>query len=306
MKNLEVCPVCIRECPIGRSYCNRRDKEGLLKHKNRFSALLIDSLYDKPLIHFTSNIRVLSIGSWGCNLRCLGCQNVHLSWTTTGESVGYVEMKPEEIVKLALENNCEGICYTYNEPAILLEVVEEIALKAREVNLFNIFITNSTLTQISANRIALSMDAVAADIKCMEDDFYYQYCGATGISNIASKILDCIKAFRTTGCHVEVRTNLITGANDKDKNLHEIAHWIKLNLGQDTPWHITRFFPAHKLSHLPPTFTKDILKAQTIGLDEGLKYVHTHFNKGCDCAKDVCMIEANKKTCKISVKSCCD
>lgn len=306
MENTKLCSVCIRECTIGSSFCNRRDEKGNLKYKNRFCAILIDYLFDKPLIHFTRNIKVLSVGSWGCNLRCLGCQNDQLSWTTTGEGLGYFEMEPEEIVNLALENNCEGICYTYNEPAILLEVVEEIALKAKENGLFNFFVTNSTLTRISTKRIASSMDAVAADIKSMKDDFYYKYCGANGISNITNKILNCIKTFHDAGCHVEVRTNIIHGINDQDKNLYEIAHWIKNNLGKESSWHITRFFPAYKLSHLPPTSTKAMLKAQQIGLNEGLKYVYTYFSKGCDCAKDMCMTDGVQTTSNISVKSCCE
>jgi pyruvate formate lyase activating enzyme len=286
----ESCPICIRECLIGHSFCNRRDENGYLRFKDRYCALLVDSLFDKPIIHFVPNIKVLSVGSWGCNMRCLGCQNVNLSWTTTGEGLGYSDMKPEEVVNLAIERGCEGISYTYNEPAILLDYVEEVALIARQKGLYNIFVTNSTLTPYSARKVSPLLDAVAADIKSMEDDFYYKFCGAVGILDVADKILDCIKTFHQSGCHVEVRTNIIQGANDQAANFYGIARWLKGNLGEDIPWHLTRFFPAHELSHLSPTAEETLLQAQKIGQEEGLKNVHVYLSKGCDCAKEESMI----------------
>jgi len=306
MKNEQFCQTCIRECSLGNSYCGRRGEKSNLIDKNRYCALLVDQLFDKPIVHFSKNIKILSIGSWGCNLRCLGCQNAHLSWTNTGEGVDYVELHPDNIVKMALKSDCQGICYTYNEPAILLEEVEEIALKAKNAGLFNIFVTNSTLTTYSTKRISPLMSAVGVDIKSMDDEFYYQYCGAQGINDIALKILNCIQAFYDSGCHVEVRTNIINGANDQEVNLKNIAHWIKSNLGEQTPWHITRFFPAYKLNHIDQTPTKVMLKAQQFGLDEGLKHVHTYFTKGCDCAKDKCMVDSSNKDGEIVINSCCD
>jgi pyruvate formate lyase activating enzyme len=278
------CDVCIRECEKGKSFCQRRDKNGDLKQENRLCVTTIGYLSDKPIIHFGNNSKVLSIGSWGCNFRCLGCQNVNLSWSVTGENIGFVEMEPEEVIDMALHNDCKGICYTYNEPAILLENVENIASLAREKGLFNVFVTNSTLTERSVKRISGYIDAVAADIKSLDDNFYYEYCGAEGISDVAGKILKCIKSFSQCGCHIEVRTNIINGVNDTVGNYREIASWIRDNLGQATPWHITRFFPAHRLSHMPLTPVEPIFKALQTGYDEGLINVHTFFNKGCDCA----------------------
>ena len=299
------CRCCIRECRTGSSFCNRIDEAGNLKYKNRFCAILVDYLFEKPVLHLTDNVKVLSIGSWGCNLRCLGCQNAKLSWTISGKDLGYVDMGPEEVVELAIRNECKGICYTYNEPAIILEVVEEIASKAKEAGLFNILVTNSTLTPYSTKRLAPLMDAIAADIKSMNDDFYYGYCGAVGISHVAEKILECIQTFHDMSCHIEVRTNIIPCGNDQEKNFCKIARWIRINLGKNVPWHLTRFFPAHELSNLPKTPTHTLLHAQQIGFDEKLEYVYTYFNKSCDCAKDKCMIGNNAKPTESVVESCC-
>jgi len=135
----------------------------------------------------------------------------------------------------------------------------------------------------------------------MDDEFYHNYCGARGIKHVVTKVLDCIKTFYNEGTHVEVRTNIIPGANDKEEILHATARWIKDNLDENVPWHLTRFFPAHKLSHLPKTSTKTLLKAQKIGIAEGLKHVHVYFNKSCDCAKAEFLMKPNK----VGEYSCC-
>lgn len=305
MTNNTHCKICIRECDPGVSFCHRRDGYGRLIRDDIISALNYDYLHDKPITHLNGNSKVMSIGSWGCNLRCLGCQNVKLSWAESAETPGYKVMSPEEIVDSALENECKGICYTYNEPAVIIESVEKIATRAREKGLMNVFVTNSTLTEKSVRRISKCLDAVAADIKSLEDDFYYTYCGAGGISDVAGKILSCIRTFYNSGIHVEVRTNIIPGANDKNENYHAIASWIRANLSENTPWHITRFFPAHKLAHSGQTPTETLLEAQEAGNEEGLKYVHIYPDKGCDCAKDIFLIGNNYKPSVSSDHCCC-
>jgi len=288
------CSVCIRECKKGRSFCQRRDENGNLKAENMFCAIAVDHLSDKPIIYFGGNAKVLSIGSWGCNFRCLGCQNVNLSWSVTGDNLGLILLEPQGIVDLALKNECRGICYTYNEPAILIEAVENIASLAKEHELFNVLVTNSTLTEKSVRRIARYIDAVAADIKSLDNDFYYEYCGAAGIPDVAVKILKCIRAFPENGCHVEVRTNIIPNANDQEDNYRGIAKWIHDNLGPATPWHITRFFPAHKLSHVGQTPCESMTKAQKTGYDAGLINVQIFAEKGCDCAGEKDMVVVNR------------
>jgi pyruvate formate lyase activating enzyme len=113
------CGICIRACPEGTSFCGRRDNHGGLKGRDSYHAILADFLFDKPILHFTKNVKVLSVGSWGCNLRCLGCQNSRLSWTVTGEGLRGRELSPFQVVDLARERGCLGIAYTYNEPAVL-------------------------------------------------------------------------------------------------------------------------------------------------------------------------------------------
>lgn len=301
------CQVCIRECPPGQSFCGRRDGTGRLVARNRVCALAVDSLFDKPIRNFAGDARILSLGSWGCNFRCRGCQNHRLSWTASGEGLASIEMDPEAVVGLALERGCAGVAVTFNEPAVLIEDVADLAAAARRAGLFTVFVTNSTLTVPSARRIAPWLDAVAADIKSLEDDFYDRYCGAGGIQRPAAKVLACIKALYEAGCHVEVRTNVVPGGNDRESDLRGIAGWIKENLGAETPWHITRFFPAHELSQAAPTPAGTLRVGRRIGLAAGLKHVYAYPGKGCDCAGGSAMIgsgEAGERPAGSGCKCC--
>ena len=283
------CPICIRECRRGESFCGRRDAGGRLRRPDTIAAWMIDRLFQKPIIHFGPDFPILSIGSWGCNFRCLGCQNVRLSWTTTGEGVKTIDLDPGVIVRMAQARRCRGIGYTYNEPAIQIEFVEETARQARASGLINVFVTNSTLTCSSIDRLAPWIDAVAADIKSYDDGFYHKYCGAQGIIDVAAKIRRCIRRFKDAGCHVEVRTNIIPGANEAEDELRRIAEWIRESLSPETPWHLTRYFPSHLLN-TGKTPAKMLFRAQTIGREEGLAFVHVHLSKGCDCAGDACLV----------------
>ncbi len=299
-KNYLICKNCIRSCDPSDSFCNRGKYNSSLEN---CYVQNIDWLFDKPIVYFSGNVKILSIGSWGCNFRCLGCQNAKLSWAESGENFDNSKYSQQDIIEIAINNDCKGICYTFNEPAVILDEVCEIAKEAKSVGLQNFFVTNSTLTPYSVKRISPYLDAVATDIKNMDDDFYHQYCGAEGITNVAGRILKCIKSFYDSGCHVEVRTNLIPGANDDDDNLSRTAEWIYNNLSPDTPWHLTRFFPAHQLNHLSKTLTKTLLKAQKIGMEVGLTRVNAFYSKSCDCAKDSYLTDDNTNS---THKCCCN
>jgi len=278
------CTDCIRECPPGVSFCGRKDEGGNLIGRHTYSAVRIDRLFEKPIIHWGPDIRLLSLGSWGCNFRCPGCQNAALSWSRDGAGLGAIKLDPAAAVRMALENSCRGLGFTFNEPAVWLDPLAETAAEAHRKGLLAVLVTNSTLTESAARRIAPLIDAVAADLKSMDDGFYRSYCGADGIPNVAAKVRACISLFRRAGCHVEVRTNIIPGGNDNLEDLIRIAGWILDNLGPETPWHVTRFFPTHELRATAPTPTRTLLNAQRLGLRAGLHRVHAHYARGCDCA----------------------
>jgi pyruvate formate lyase activating enzyme len=45
-------------------------------------------------------------------------------------------------------------------------------------------------------------------------------------------------------------------------------------VGEDIPWHVTRFHPTYKLINQPPTPLETLKRARRIGFDAGLRYVY--------------------------------
>jgi pyruvate formate lyase activating enzyme len=53
--------------------------------------------------------------------------------------------------------------------------------------------------------------------------------------------------------------------NDGEEELRHIAHFVK-EIGPEVPWHVTRFYPAHKYLDRPPTPLATLRQAREIGL----------------------------------------
>jgi pyruvate formate lyase activating enzyme len=71
-----------------------------------------------------------------------------------------------------------------------------------------------------------------------------------------------------------VTTLIIPGVNDSPEELLDIADFISSELGPDTPWHISRFFPNHRMQTTPATPVETMSLAGKIGHEAGLKYVY--------------------------------
>jgi pyruvate formate lyase activating enzyme len=80
---------------------------------------------------------------------------------------------------------------------------------------------------------------------------------------------------RERGIWVEVTTLLIPGLNDDPEGLASLARWIAAEIGPETPWHVSRFFPTYRLSDLDPTPVATVERAVEIGHAAGLCHVYS-------------------------------
>ena len=293
------CNVCQWRCVInsGKSgLCKvRRNQNGVLEILNygEISSMAADPIEKKPLFHFHPKSLAFSLGGWGCNFHCEHCQNWQISHQLPWEiNQSPQKLSPEDLVRLTLRYNCEGIAWTYNEPSIWFEYTLDGAKLAKEKGLYTVYVTNGFLTEEALDTIGPYLDAWRVDIKGFSDQLY---------RNLAKvikwrKILDVAKrAKEKWGMHVEVVTNIIPTMNDDDEQLEGIATWIRDNLGELTPWHVTRFYPSYHLQNLPPTPVSTIERAYDIGKKAGLRFVyvgnipgHTGENTVCySCGKTV-------------------
>ena len=288
------CNLCPWRCRLRhgmRGFCQAHvNRHGTLYNLSYgiVSSLDIGAIEDKPVKHFQPGTKVLSVGSYGCSFRCTGCHNLEISWGATeldllarGKST-QAYIPAEKVVSAAIRNGCQGIAFTYSEPVVWLEYVLDVCNEAHKQGLYTVYVSNSFVTTEALDCLQGQVDVLCSDIKSMDDAFYKDICGKASVD----EVLASLKYAQKLGFHIETRTNVIPTRNDDPDMLDSIARWIKLNLGEDSPWHLTRFFPAYQLSHLPPTPVQSLLDAQSRAAGLGLRNVYSYVDQGCDCAVD--------------------
>ncbi len=269
------CHLCSHRCKITeskRGICGvRENRNGTLYTLvyGKAVAREVDPIEKKPLFHFYPGSKAYSIATVGCNFRCLNCQNYAISQMPKPQNpiIGE-DLTPEEIVEAAKRHNCKSIAYTYTEPVIFFEYAYETAKLASKEGIKNVFVTNGYITEEALKEIAPYLDAANIDLKSFSDEFYRKNCGAR-----LQPVLDAIRLHKELGIWIEITTLIIPTLNDSEENLRRIAEFIK-NLGEEIPWHVSRFYPAYRLEKLLPTPIETLNKARKIGLDAGLRYVY--------------------------------
>jgi pyruvate formate lyase activating enzyme len=272
------CQLCQRRCKIApgqKGFCQtRKNINGELYSLTygKVSSIRVSPIEIKPLFHYYPGSRWLSVGSLGCNFLCPGCQNWEISHADIDKEIPFIDyFHPEKLVQLAIREHCKGISWTYNEPTLWLEYSLDTAKIAKEQGLLTNYVTNGSITPEAMNLLGPYLDAYRVDLKGFSSHTYKRIAN---ISNYKG-ILNIIKTAKYKwDIHVELITNLTPGYNDNKDELHDMAHWIVDHMGPDTPWHITRFVPNLKLSHLDYTPIHKLEQARQIGLDCGLRYVY--------------------------------
>lgn len=288
------CHLCLWRCKIGhgqRGFCQAHvNRNGTLYNLSYgiLSAIDVGAIEEKPVRHYRPGTRVMSVGSYGCNFRCGGCHNLEISWGTDaldelarGQSTA-AYVTPGELVATAQRHQVEGIAFTYSEPAVWLEYVLDVSQLAHEAGLYTVYVSNSFVTDEALELMAPHVDVLCSDIKSIQDSFYKNVCSPSSVD----QVLGAIARAAELGIHVETRTNIIPGKNDDPQELRRIAQWIFDHLGADSPWHITRFFPAYRLAHIPATPSEIMWRAHDAAREVGLNNVYVYDDKGCDCAEE--------------------
>lgn len=270
------CGLCRFFCLIGtgkRGHCRvRENRDGILYSLvyGRAVAEHVDPIEKKPLFHVLPGSRAYSVATVGCNFRCLHCQNYSISQPEeeSVENSGSF-LAPQTIVERAVAAGCRSIAYTYTEPTIFFEYAYETAVLARAAGLKNIFVTNGYITDEALAAIAPFLDAANIDLKGFSESFYREAVGAS-----LSEVLDCIRQYKRHGIWLELTTLVIPNRNDAQEELRAIARFIVDEIGPETPWHVTQFYPTYRLTDEPRTPLATLRAARRIGREAGLRYVY--------------------------------
>ena len=259
-----ICDNCSHNCDLSEGktgLCHARSASGgkiVCDNYGAVTSLALDPIEKKPLAMFHPGSMILSAGSYGCNMRCMWCQNDSISR-------GYVEadhLTPEELVRIAIDTKARGnigIAFTYNEPFVGYEFVRDTAKLSKEKGLINVCVTNGMLESGKFSELAELIDAYNIDFKTGYSD-KYELIGGN---------LDLIKENISTAvrkaCHVELTTLVVPRFNDSDEDIIRIIGFIK-DLDPDIPLHITRFFPAGDMRDAEPTSLDILYRFKSIAL----------------------------------------
>jgi pyruvate formate lyase activating enzyme len=230
------------------------------------SGYSLDPVEKKPLYHFFPGHNILSVGSYGCNMRCDFCQNFHISQNIP--QITKPKMTPDKLVSDALsaQNNI-GIAFTYNEPVIWFEFMKDVAEATKKQGLFTAMVSNGYINSDPLKEIIQFIDAFNIDLKAFTGGFYRKLTGAT-----IEPVIESIKQIAKAGKHLELTTLIIPGQNDSDKDMALQAEWIAGELGREIPLHLSRYFPTFKRND--PATSQDTLQRLFEIASEKLAHVY--------------------------------
>lgn len=230
------------------------------------SGYSLDPVEKKPLYHFFPGYNILSVGSYGCNMRCDFCQNYHISQNIP-ESIMAGSTAGEIADKAVLAQRNIGIAFTYNEPVIWFEFVKDVAIAVKGKGLFTAMVTNGYINPDPLKELLEVTDAFNVDLKAFNNNFYKSLTGAT-LEPVKNALKQIVKA----GRHLEITTLLITGQNDNYSEMENQVRWIASELGNEVPFHLSRYFPMYKRDD--PTTPHDTLQKHYDIASKHLNYVY--------------------------------
>ena len=276
----KACPVCPHRCILseGRTGLCRargmRNGEIVPFNYGVVSSIALDPIEKKPLARFYPGSFILSVGSFGCNLRCPFCQNHEISMSDGAEFTRGREsfLPPERLAEAADRLRGRGnigVAFTYNEPLIGWEYVRDTAVLLREKGLKVVLVTNGCVNGEIADALLPLTDALNIDLKSFRPETY---------RDRLSGDLETVKRFIAMAaerCHVEITTLVVPGENDSEEEMREIAGFVSgLAAGAETPLHISRFFPRFHMTDRSATDVGLVYRLAEVAR-ERLKYVYT-------------------------------
>jgi len=306
-KNVQ-CRLCPNECllkPEDRGRCrNRVHKDGklyTLAYGNA-CAFHVDPIEKKPLFHFLPGTDVFSFATSGCGFRCLNCQNWDISQrkpeetkdprgeplrltpenieSLTRDDIDRLSLLPDDVVALAEHLHSPSVAYTYSEPSVWFEYMIDTAQRARAKGIKNVWVTCGYIQQKPLVELCRYLDAANVDLKSFDPEVYGKLNSGT-----LEPILETLKTLKREGVWFEVTNLIVPTYTDNLEMIRRMCGWLLDNLGPDCPLHFSRFHPAHKLTHLPPTPTEILVAARDLARQAGLHYVYLGNIRGIEGAE---------------------
>lgn len=247
------CTLCPHECII------QEGKQGICKVRSarngklisdtygRLSAIAVDPIEKKPLYHFYPGSSILSLGSIGCNMHCLHCQNEDIS-QCIGISPGSLRSyTTDDIGHRAATSGTTLVAFTYNEPVVNYEFMLHTARAMTDSGRECVLVSNGYMMPDPLAELLPYISACNIDLKAYSDDFYRKVTGAT-----LTPVLRSMEAIHQSGTHLEVTYLVIPGMNDDRELFRKMTMYLAAHFGKSQVLHLSRYFPHYRMN-LPAT-----------------------------------------------------
>ena len=238
----------LQEGELGR--CKARKNENgksISTSYGLITSIALDPIEKKPLARFFPGSKILSVGSFGCNLNCPFCQNASIAAAGFDDALAE-KLSPESLAAMANTLQPEGnigVAFTYNEPMVGFEYVRDTAMLVHKLGMVNVAVTNGSACVHVLKQVLPYIDAFNIDLKGFTEA-YYQKLGGD---------LQTVLAFISEAAqhsHVELTTLIVPGENDTIGEMQKLSTWVA-GLDPKIPLHITRFFPHRHMRDKRPT-----------------------------------------------------
>lgn len=297
------CSICPNHCllePGDRSHCRTRvNRDGTLytlAYANPCT-FHVDPVEKKPLFHFLPGSKSFSIAVAGCVLRCMNCQNWDISQKTPEETkhagsgefrvqpggpmpasvddIARMTLMPEDVVAMAETTGCKSVSYTYSEPVAWYEYTLDTCRRARERKMRNVLVTSGYIKEQPLRELAGCLDGAHVDLKGFDDSVYMKLN-----SGHLQPVLDTLRTLKDCGVWFEIINLIVPTYTDNPVVIRQMCNWLVEHIGPDVPLHFSRFHPAHRLAHLPPTPLDVLERARLEARSAGLRYVYVGNARG--------------------------
>ena len=229
---------------------------------------LVDPIEKKPFFHFLPESRALSLATAGCNLICKFCQNWEISQFRP-EQTQNTYLSPENIARMAVEQNVPIVAYTYAEPVIFYEYMYDCSVLGRKQGLKNVIVSAGYINEKPLRELVKVLDAVKIDLKAFTQKYYAEVC-----SSDLQPVLDTLQILKDEKIWFEIVYLVLPTLNDDLGKVKEMSVWLRDKLGTDVPLHYSRFYPTYMMKNLPPTPVSTLENMRKVSLDAGLHYVY--------------------------------
>ncbi|MFH1808736.1 MAG: AmmeMemoRadiSam system radical SAM enzyme [Pseudomonadota bacterium] len=268
------CELCPRRCQVAdleRGYCGVRENRGGTYHSlvhSRLVSMHTDPIEKKPFFHVVPGGLAFSVATTGCNMECKFCQNWEISQYRP-EQVAARRVSPEQCHALASADGAPFIAYTYTEPVIFYEYMLDTARLGARTGVRSVVVSNGYIEEKPLLELLPHITAYKVDLKAFGNRFYEELCAAR-----LQPVLHSLQIIKKAGVWLEIVVLVLPGHNDDEREVAQLARFVRRNLGRETPLHFTRFHPTYRMKNLPPTPVATLERCYDVARAEGLDFVY--------------------------------